>query len=75
MDSRGLVRLRLGDYDKAISDYDDSLKLSPKNAWSLYGRGMAKRKKGDTAGSQADLAAAKALRADIAEEFAKFGVK
>ncbi len=32
LDSRGLVRLRMGDYDKSIADYDESLKLWPKDA-------------------------------------------
>jgi tetratricopeptide (TPR) repeat protein len=34
LDSRGLVRLRMGDLDKSIADYDASLKLQPQNAWS-----------------------------------------
>jgi hypothetical protein len=36
---------------------------------------MAKQKKGDTAGGDADLAAAAALRANIAAEYARYGVK
>ena len=49
--------------------------MIPNFADSLYGRGLAKRKKGDATGGQADVAAAKALRPDVAEEFAKYGVK
>jgi len=37
LDSRGLVYLRQGNYDRSIADYDASLRLQPKNAWSLYG--------------------------------------
>ena len=48
LDSRGLVRLRMGDLDKSIADYDAALKLQPHSAWSLYGRGLAKGKKGLT---------------------------
>ncbi|HLY51649.1 MAG TPA: tetratricopeptide repeat protein, partial [Steroidobacteraceae bacterium] len=33
-DSRGLVYLRLGQYAKAIADYDAALALNPKIAWS-----------------------------------------
>jgi hypothetical protein len=40
----------------------------------LYGRGFAKRKKGDTRGN-ADIAAAKAIRADIVEEYDGYGLK
>ncbi len=68
------IRLKLGDVDQSILDYDAALDLNPKFAAALYGRGLAKQKKGDRAGADADLTAAKALRPDIAEEFAKFGV-
>jgi len=61
LDSRGLVELRLGDYDKAIADYDAALALAPKMAWSLYGRGIAKIRKGRAVEGQADMAAAVAL--------------
>jgi len=36
--SRGLVRLRQGDYDKAIADFNDALEIMPKNARALYAR-------------------------------------
>jgi tetratricopeptide (TPR) repeat protein/predicted aspartyl protease len=62
LDSRGLVRLRMGDYDKAIADYDAALALRPKAAWSLYGRGLAKLRKGLAAQGAADIAAATALQ-------------
>jgi tetratricopeptide (TPR) repeat protein/predicted aspartyl protease len=74
-DSRGLVHLRMGHYDKAIGDYDAALRLNPKIAWSLYGRGIAKVRKGDVAGGQADIAAAAALDADIAEDAARYDIK
>ncbi|MBV9970460.1 MAG: tetratricopeptide repeat protein, partial [Xanthobacteraceae bacterium] len=75
LDSRGLVHLKLGHYDEAIADYDAVLKTIPDFPDSLYGRGLAKRKRGDAAGSDADLGRAKALRTDIAEEFARYGIK
>jgi len=61
LDSRGLVELRLGAYDKAITDYDAALALEPKMAWSLYGRGLAKIRTGHATEGQADMAAASAL--------------
>ncbi len=73
--NRGFVHLRLGELDSAISNYDDALKLRPKDAEALYGRGFARHKKADAAGGDADIAAAKAIQADIAEEFARYGVK
>jgi len=36
---------------------------------------LAKRKKGDESGADSDLAAARAVYADIAEEFAQYGVE
>lgn len=59
-DSRGLVELRMGQYDRAIADYSAALKLAPKMAWSAYGRGLARRHKNDPAG-QSDLDAAIAI--------------
>ena len=72
--SRGFVYLRQNRLDEAIADYDAALKLDPRMAASLYGRGLAKQKKGDQAGGDADIAAAKAINATIADEFAKYGV-
>jgi tetratricopeptide (TPR) repeat protein/predicted aspartyl protease len=74
LDSRGLVRLRLGQYDKSIADYTESLQLRANNPWSLYGRGMGRLKKGQKADGDADLAAATALQANIADEFKKHGI-
>jgi len=74
LDSRGLVRLRLGDYDKSIADYDDSLKLLPKDSWSLYGRGIAKIRKKQSADGEADIAAATAISSSIGEAFKRRGV-
>ena len=73
-DSRGLVYLRQGRYQKAIADYDAALDLSPKVAWSLYGRGIARQRLGLTAAGQADIAAATALAPKIAEEAASHGI-
>jgi tetratricopeptide (TPR) repeat protein/predicted aspartyl protease len=74
LDSRGLVRLRRGDYDKSIADYDDALRLAPKNAGSLYGRGVAKIRKQKTADGEADLARATALSSTVADDFKRRGI-
>jgi tetratricopeptide (TPR) repeat protein len=71
---RGLVRLRLGDYDKSIADFDDSLKSAPKNPEALYGRGVAEMRKHKTPEGQADLAEASKLRPNIAAEFSRRGI-
>jgi tetratricopeptide (TPR) repeat protein len=74
LDSRGLVYLRLGEYDKSIADYDASLALEPRNAWSLYGRGVGRLRKGMAAEGQADIAAAIGIRPTIAQEAKKHGI-
>ena len=75
LNSRGLVQLRLGAFDKAIADYGAAVEKNPKDADSLYGSGVAKLRSGDKAGGEADIAAAKAIKADIAEVYAGYGVK
>jgi tetratricopeptide (TPR) repeat protein len=75
MDSRGFVYLRLNRLDDAIAGYNAALKIDSRQAPSLYGRGIAKLLKGDTAAGNIDIAAAKAVQANIAEEFAKYGIK
>ena len=45
------------------------------NAGMLYGRGLAKARKGDRNGGTAEIAAAKAVKSDIADEFARYGLK
>ena len=72
--SRGMVRLRLGDYDKSVFDFDAALALRPDSAWSLYGRGIAKIRRGRAAEGQADLSAAAAVSPEIAEDFARRGI-
>ncbi len=72
--SRGLVRLRMGDYDKSMTDYDGSLQVLPKNAWSLYGRGIDELRKKKTPQGEADLAAAVKIWPKIAGEFDRRGI-
>jgi tetratricopeptide (TPR) repeat protein/predicted aspartyl protease len=74
LDARGLIRLRMGDYDRSIADFTASLKLRPKIAWALYARGIAEFRKQKTAAAEADMAAATALAPRIAEEFKKRGM-
>jgi tetratricopeptide (TPR) repeat protein len=71
--SRGLVFLKMSNFDAAVSDYDAALRTDPKLAFALYGRGLARVRNDDPSG-EADMAAAKALQADIAEEYARYGM-
>jgi len=75
LDTRGLVRLRMGDFDKSIADYNAALSLQPKLAWSLYGRGLDELRKGMSAKGQADIAAATALAPLLPEEAKRRGLE
>jgi tetratricopeptide (TPR) repeat protein len=74
LDSRGWLFLRLGNYPKALADFDRSIELRPKGAWSLYGRGLTKARLGDAAQGEADLAAARTLQPDIGLAVAHAGL-
>jgi Flp pilus assembly protein TadD len=74
LDDHGLVLLRLGDYAKAIKDFDTVLGLKPDDAMALYARGIAKLRSGSTAQGQNDLAAAKVQSAAVVERFAGYGI-
>lgn len=74
---RGTVYFRMGLYDRAGSDYTAAVFLDPKNAAALYGRGVAQRmdRFNPASTAEADIAAAKAVQADIADEMSARGVK
>jgi tetratricopeptide (TPR) repeat protein/predicted aspartyl protease len=74
LDNLALVRFRLGDYDKSIGGYDAALKIRPKNAWTLYGRGLARLKKNDRSEGEADIAEANAIAPGVAEAYKKIGL-
>jgi predicted aspartyl protease/tetratricopeptide (TPR) repeat protein len=62
------------DLDKAIGDCDRALRLRPKTAWSLYGRGVVEHRKGMTAQARTDIDAAIALQKDLPEKAKKIGL-
>jgi hypothetical protein len=49
--------------------------LNPRNVSSLYGRGLARLKRHDAVGGEADIQGAKALKPDVAEELARYGIR
>jgi tetratricopeptide (TPR) repeat protein len=56
-----------GDLDRAMKDHDQAIKLDPKNALAFNNRGIAKLKKGDKEGGEADIAKAKQLQPGIGQ--------
>lgn len=75
LDSRAIILLRKSAFDDAIASFDAAHRLDSALPYSLFGRGVAKRKKGDTRGGDADIAAARAMHPHIAVEMARYGVK
>src|SRR6266550_1805395 len=52
--NRGIEKVKNGDLDGAIADFDRAAELDPKNDAPYYNRAQAKRLKNDTAGAIAD---------------------
>ncbi len=75
LDSRGFTYLKLKRPESAISDYDAVLRLDAKHAEPLYGRGLAHLMLDNRRQGNEDIAAAKAIKPNIADEFARYGVK
>jgi len=72
---RAAAYLALGQLDMALADYDASARLGANDPWMLYGRGLARRRRGDTSGD-GDIAAARAIEPAIATRFEQFyGIK
>jgi uncharacterized caspase-like protein len=75
LDSRGFVNLKMGQVSKAIADYDAALRINPKHASALYGRGIAKLRIGNSVAGNGDIAAAKLIQSNIADEFERYGIR
>src|SRR5580698_9720267 len=45
--NRAIAYRRSGNYDRAIADYNEAIKLEPKNTAAYYNRGIAYQSKGD----------------------------
>jgi tetratricopeptide (TPR) repeat protein len=58
LESRGLVHLRLRNFERAISDLDKVVAAQPANAWALYTRGLARIGTGRIMEGEVDIAAA-----------------
>ena len=74
-DQRGAAYLSLGRYDLAVNDFNKAFELDEGDAWALYARGIAKKRNGDPPGGDADMAAGRTLRSDIAAQLATDGIR
>jgi Flp pilus assembly protein TadD len=53
--SRGIIYNKLGKYELAIKDFNESIKLQPNNALAYNNRGISYFKKGDNKLSCSDV--------------------
>jgi tetratricopeptide (TPR) repeat protein len=74
-DSRGDAHFLKGEFQDAIHDYDNALQRWPQFPQALYGRGAAKRRNGDDTGAKVDIDAALQLKASVALDENKIGIK
>ena len=74
-EARALVDLKQGAWDKTIADETQSLYYRADQPMALYGRGLARRAKGDTPGATSDMQAARDIEPDIAQIMVRLGVK
>ncbi len=74
LDSRALVFLRRGELDRSIADYHAALKRQPKAAGSLFGLGIAEKRKGLQEQGEKDMKSALALDSKVDEPFKKMGL-
>jgi tetratricopeptide (TPR) repeat protein len=74
LDSRALVRFRLGQTAEALADLDAALALSPGLSPSIYLRGVIRLTTGDRRGRE-DIATALAMSPQIADYYAHYGIR
>ena len=59
--NRGIAYYFQKDFDRAIADYDQAIQFDANNVHAYNNRALAKRAKGDSTGSDTDIAKAKQL--------------
>ncbi|MDE0399189.1 MAG: tetratricopeptide repeat protein [Candidatus Poribacteria bacterium] len=71
--TRGAARAALGDYDKAIADFDAAIRLNPETAINYLDRGLAKEVLGEKDTAKADFEEATRINGDLAKNYYEDG--
>lgn len=71
---RGLLQLRAEEWDSARDSYNAALEVEPGNPQALFGRGVARRRGGDRAGTE-DMNLARDFDRHVGEWFDERGVR
>ena len=71
--TRGAAKAALGDYDKAIADFDAAIRRNPETAINYLDRGLAKEALGEKDAAKADFEAAARRNGDLAKNYYKDG--
>ena len=74
LDARAVIRLKTKKIKEAQADFEAALQSYPQDSFALYGRGLAKSKKGDKAGAKADMESAQHADASVRGNFAEVGL-
>jgi tetratricopeptide (TPR) repeat protein len=74
LDTRGVLHLARREWGAAVADFDAALARRPRLASSLYGRGIARIRLGQTADGRADLKAAADLDGSVTQLFVTYGI-
>lgn len=72
--ARALLYLKLQMWPEAEHDFAQVIEVDRRDAGALFGRGLARIARGDRAGGERDLAAARRMRFDVADEFVRLGL-
>lgn len=72
--ARALLYLKLERWQEAEHDFAQAIELEGRDAGALFGRGLARIGRGDRAGGEQDLVAARRMRFDVGDEFVRLGL-
>jgi len=74
LDSRAFLYYRMARYTDAIDDCNRVLNVSPRFASCLYIRGLSRKRIGENAKGDADIASARSIDANLSSAYGRYGV-